>query len=108
MKTKTISIYNDFARAPAGRYYPKDGKYPGERFRNEVLVPALRDFDSVVVIFDNETGYGSSFIDEAFGGLVRDAGFKKEWLDEHLRLEATPLNTTYIAEALNDIDAASK
>lgn len=66
-----IRIAKDFSRVPAGRYY-SDGPFSGERFRKEKLEPPLLNGDRVEVIFDGARGYGSSFLEEAFGGLVRD------------------------------------
>ena len=84
-----ISLAEDFSSFPAGRYHPDDGPYTGQRFREEHLVPALRrlgEAERLEVVFDDVEGCGSSFLDEAFGGLVRDAGFSKAFLDKHLRL----------------------
>lgn len=76
MKLKTINIPKDFSRYPAGRY-KADGPFSGEGFRNKFLLPALRRGDSVTIELDGARGYGSSFLEEAFGGIVR-AGFDKE------------------------------
>ncbi|MDD9883169.1 MAG: STAS-like domain-containing protein [Gammaproteobacteria bacterium] len=81
----TISIARNFSKYPAGRYRT-DGKASGEAFRDDHLVPALRKGDIVSVVFDDVAGCGSSFLDEAFGGLVRSAGMDKAFLDAHLKL----------------------
>lgn len=65
-----ISIANDFSRFPAGRY-SSDGPYSGEDFRVSVLKPHLDKGETIVIDFDGALGYGSSFLEEAFGGLVR-------------------------------------
>lgn len=71
MGEKLINIERDFSRYPAGRYVD-DGPYSGERFRAEFLIPALTQSSDVVVIeLDGARGLGSSFLEEAFGGLVR-------------------------------------
>jgi hypothetical protein len=76
-QSRLINIELDFARYPAGRYLT-DGPYSGQAFREGFLVPALRILDARVVIeFDGARGYGSSFLEEAFGGLVRE-GFSAE------------------------------
>lgn len=49
----------------------RDGEKGGARFRDDVLWPALRDGGSVQVSLYGIPGYSSSFLDEAFGGLVR-------------------------------------
>jgi hypothetical protein len=64
----------DYAAAPGGRYR-KDGPYSGEEYRDDVLVPVLLAAvgrnEQVVVELDGVSGYGSSFLEEVFGGLVR-------------------------------------
>ena len=85
---KKIDIGPDFSDVPAGRF-PSDGPYNGEQFRKEFLVPALRSGEEVIVILDNTEGYGSSFLEEAFGGLVRREGFNATFLKQKLRVIAS-------------------
>lgn len=73
---KLISVSEDFSRTPAGRF-PDDGAYCGENFREHLLAPALREHDIVEVILDGTRGYGSSFLEEAFGGLIRKGYLQK-------------------------------
>ena len=75
----TIRIATDFSRFPAGRYL-SDGPYSGEGFMREKLIPALQNGGKVPIILDGTMGYGSSFLEEAFGGLVR----LKQWSLEDL------------------------
>jgi len=70
MDETVINIARDFSRAPAGRYV-SDGPNSGERFRTEFLVPALAREGDIVIELDGTRAYGSSFLEEAFGGLVR-------------------------------------
>ncbi len=81
-----IHIANDFSRVPAGRYR-NDGPRSGEAFRQKHLVPALKKADKVAVYLDGVEGYGSSFLEEAFGGLVRVEGFTGEKLRRSLIFE---------------------
>lgn len=67
---QNISVASDFSRYPAGRY-KTDGPDSGERFREDVLLPLLRSGEKFVIRLDGTLGYGSSFLEEAFGGLVR-------------------------------------
>ncbi|MEO2266493.1 STAS-like domain-containing protein [Pseudoalteromonas sp. YIC-656] len=60
----------DFSRFPGPRYI-KLGKYSGEEFRDNVLIPAILEHNLVKVDLDGTVGYGSSFLDEAFAGLLR-------------------------------------
>lgn len=75
---KSISVLNDFSDDPFGRY-PSDGLNSGERFREEFLKPALSSFNRVDVDLSGNF-YGSSFLDEAFGGLVRKGYFRQDEL----------------------------
>ena len=84
---KTIMIANDFSRFPAGRFR-EDGEASGAAFRDDLLAAALRDAEKVEVIFDGVAGFAASFLDEAFGGLVRVYCLDKAFLDEHLHLRA--------------------
>jgi hypothetical protein len=68
---KTISIARDFSKYPGGRYRA-DGPFSGEEFRERLLKKALDQSETVEVILDDTAGYGSSFLEEAFGGLVRN------------------------------------
>ena len=66
-----INIARDFSPVPAGRFLA-DGPDSGERFRTDFLLPAFRAGDQNIEIeIDGTAGYGSSFLEEAFGGLIR-------------------------------------
>lgn len=87
METSVINIAEQFTRFPAGRYR-SDGPYSGQRFREELLVPALKANARVSVKLDGTMGYGSSFLEEAFGGLVRSEKFDPTELREKITLES--------------------
>lgn len=82
MSTTTIEFATEFSQFPAGRYR-NDGPFPGEAFRDDLLEPRLREFDVVVVNLEGAMGYGSSFLEEAFGGLVRQGKFTAEALHKN-------------------------
>jgi len=66
-----INIAKDFSDAPGGRNI-SDGKYSGEKFRKEILEPEFKEGeDDIVIDLDGTFGYPPSFLEEAFGGLVR-------------------------------------
>lgn len=67
-----INIADDFSHKPSGRFQ-SDGRFSGERFRQENLLPAfIRGDDKVEVYLDDVTrGFDSSFLEESFGGLIR-------------------------------------
>ncbi len=90
----TISIAKDFSDVPAGRHY-RDGEWTGEKFREEFLIPALEKADKkhpVIVDINDTEGYGSSFLDEAFGELIRKEIYTKDEINDLLQINA---NDTY-------------
>ncbi|MCP3683822.1 MAG: STAS-like domain-containing protein [bacterium] len=71
-----ISIAKDFTTSPGARY-KKYGKYSGEEFRETILKKYFSDKDDKTIItidLDGTYGYGSSFLEECFGGLAREYG----------------------------------
>ena len=83
-----VNIGKQFSRFPAGRY-AKKGPASGEEFREKVLVPLLDEgAQEIIVELDDAIGYGSSFLEEAFGGLIR-AGATLQDLKQHLRVKST-------------------
>lgn len=67
---KNINLAYDFTNAPGGRYRWQ-GEFSGEEFREDVLVPALAESRQVVIDLNGALGLPSSFLDEAFGELLR-------------------------------------
>lgn len=83
MTEKIIVIAEEFSPSPIGRYR-SDSDTSGEAFRLDLLVPALREFDKVTVVLDGTDGYGSSFLEEAFGGLIREHNYTEAELKQKL------------------------
>ena len=105
MNIETISIALSFSKAPAGRYYT-DGPYSGQKFRTEVLFPALENSEKVEVDLDGTLGYGSSFLEEAFGGLIRECGLTLDQINSKLTIVSTRrLYLNRITKYLNDAEA---
>ncbi|WP_110968340.1 STAS-like domain-containing protein [Pseudomonas huaxiensis] len=100
-----IKISQDFSEYPAGRYRA-DGDFSGEVFREDLLIPELMSSDIVEVNFDGSMGYGSSFLEEAFGGLVRLKKFTKESLHQKLKLKYSE-DPFLIHEIWHYIDSAT-
>ena len=82
---KTIRIAKDYSDTPLGRF-PDDGEFNGSRFREEFLRPALDANDKVAIDIEGVEGYGSSFLEEAFGGLVRKGYFSAADLNRKLEI----------------------
>lgn len=83
-----INVAEEFSPFPAGRYR-SDGPYSGERFREEILVPKLATGNKLIINLIGTMGIGSSFLEEAFGGLVREKGFKPKVLKESLEIRSS-------------------
>ena len=75
-----INVARDFSMTPGGRYR-KDGPSSGEEFRDSLLRPkyelAIRNGDTLIINLDGGYGYGSSFLEESFGGLARQLGDRR-------------------------------
>lgn len=102
--TVVISVSEDFSPAPAGRLRT-DGPKSGEAFRDDYLVPALEKAGRVTIVLDGAEGYGSSFLEESFGGLVRVCGYSQKRLMQSLEFVSVEDPTledeiaSYIADA---------
>ena len=104
MRTQcTISVARDFSRTPGPRYV-RQGNWSGEKFRR-LLVEKLRRCETLIIDLDGTRGYGSSFIDEAFGGLIREGVLSRD--EAMTRLEfRSDQDPTYKAEAERAIRVA--
>ncbi len=103
MDFRIINIATDFSRYPGGRLLT-DGPHSGERFRKEYLLPVLKSGQHAKIKFDGARGYGSSFLEEAFGGLIREEGFKPDEILNTFDLESSDESIVeeikeYIADA---------
>lgn len=87
MSTHTIKLASDFSPCPAGRY-PADGPYPGAAFRDQLLMPAIQKNDLVIVDMEGTEMAGSSFLEEAFGGLVRIGKMTESLLRQKLKVQS--------------------
>lgn len=85
--TIRINVLKQFSDEPIGRF-PEDGPDNGQRFRLELLVPALEQNQYVFIDLDGTEGYGSSFLEEAFGGLVRKHRYSAEELEARLSFKS--------------------
>lgn len=98
-----LNVANDFSPYPSGRY-KRDGPHSGEVFRDEWLVPALKESQELIVELDDVEGYGSSFLEEAFGGLVRKGYSTADALKNQLKLRS--VDEALVSEIFSYIEEA--
>lgn len=71
----TINIASDFSRTPGPRHI-HEGSFSGQQFRESILKPRYEEAAKkgclLRVELDGTAGYARSFLEEAFGGLVRE------------------------------------
>ncbi len=82
-----INIAQRFSKTPFGRY-ATDSPYSAEKFRDEILIPAFTDHPNETIVVDFtgvSLGLGSSFLEEAFGGLVRK-GIDPNLIQKNLKI----------------------
>jgi hypothetical protein len=88
-KSSKINIALDYSPYPAGRD-EKDGPFGGERFRVDILLPRYKEAKlkgvELEVTLDGVKSFGSSFLEEAFGGLVRNERVEKSDLLKRLKI----------------------
>lgn len=71
--TIRYSFAEKFTRFPGGRLR-KHGPFSGEAFRDDVLLPLLKENDVVTIDITGVRGFGSSFLDEAFAEAGKRLG----------------------------------
>ena len=88
-----LHVATDFSSYPAGRD-DHDGPYNGKKFREELLLPRYIEAKEkeleLNVYFDGVKSFGSSFLEEAFGGLVRTENVDRGELMKRLNLHPGP------------------
>ena len=70
----TLKIAEEFSDVPGPRAR-NEGHYSAEEFRQELLQPRFEQAEEagqrLLVDLDGGSGYATSFLEEAFGGLAR-------------------------------------
>ncbi len=103
----TIKVL-EFTEFPGPRYESL-GPFSGERFRDEVILKTLEkhDISEIQIDLDDTAGYGSSFLEEAFGGLVRKGIPYKDVLSLSKRIISVQ-DTSLIEEIKEYVSDAGK
>lgn len=102
----TIRV-SDFSKVPTG-VYRNDSNYSAEKFREEILIPAIRR-DNVKVDLSGTCGYGASWLQGVFETLYTCRQFNEEYLDTHLEVYASdPKDNCYLDAVKRYIEEAKK
>ncbi len=87
MESITFKIAKDFFPTPGPRYI-HEGPYSGELLRQTkfftLFHDAIRDNKKIIVDLDGTPGYGTSFLEEIFGGLIREHKLDYAQIISHL------------------------
>lgn len=103
---QTIRVAEDFSPYPGGRFKELSNA-SGEEFREKFLIPALKAKRHLKIELDGTSGYPSSFLEEAFGGLIR-LGYDKDLINELITLDSESKKfDTYVLLVKNYIEKAS-
>ncbi len=106
---KTFNVAINFSRTPSART-EHEGQHPGEQLR-KLLIPLLKDAiehsEKLQINLDGTFGYGTSFLEETFGGLIREEGFSLEQLKSTLDFVSEE-EPDLIDEIWSDINDAAK
>ena len=103
-----INVVEKFHHRPFGRYEKGSEGRSGEEFREKWLRQSLLDGEYVIVDLTGYNRYGASFIDEAFGGLVRNyKQLTPKYLRSHLEIKHDLLKSV-VDLAWDRIDAAAQ
>ena len=98
-----IKVAKDFTPVPIGRYLT-DGDYSGEAFLEKLLFPKFREAEesdeSLQIDFTGMKSLSSSFLEEAFGGLVRKTKKDPQLILD--RIEFAPKGT-YLDAYIEDV-----
>ncbi|SRR5258706_241743 len=89
MESIEIKIARDYTSTPGPRYI-KEGDFSGEFFRQKILYPsfqrAISEGKKIVVVLDETAGYGTSFLEESFGGLIREEKMNYKSIIDNLKI----------------------
>lgn len=106
MDTIVIYVAKDFSTTPGPRY-KKEGEFSGEEFRENILdkkfQEVLANESKLIINLDGTFGYGTSFLEESFGGLARK--YKDKDILKHIEFvsEEEPYLIDEIKSYINDV-----
>lgn len=98
-----FKISKDFSETPGPRF-EDEGAFSGEILRKEYLLPRIENSlvrqEKLRVDLDGTHGYLTSFLEEAFGGLIRENRIPLSDIDKTLIIIST--EEPYLLEDIKD------
>lgn len=94
-----FSVEKDFSQSPIGRY-PSDSDASGEALRKK-LMNNFSETDFLIIDLDNDSGYSTSFLEEAFGGLIRVEGYSSNELEKYFMVITSYKDNEIYVEEVN-------
>lgn len=104
MSDRHFSIAREFSPHPGPRYV-RHGSNSGEALRKRLLEYVKQTPGRVVIDLDGTKGFGSSFLDEAFGGLIRWEGWSKDEVKRKFEFRSR-IDPSYVSEIEESIERA--
>jgi hypothetical protein len=102
-----VNVAREFSRTPGGRYN-SDGPASGQQFREKLLVPMLQQNDRIVIELDGARGYPSSFLEEAFGGLIREKVLQPNEFWKRLEFKASGPFQIYVDDIRSHVERETR
>ncbi len=93
----------EFSKFPGGRYI-KYGPDSGEKFRETVLIPAIKGLkgdEKLLIDLSEVYTYAPSFLDEAFCEVIRKKILSYEDFNKKIDFKADPPNQFFIGMIRN-------
>lgn len=90
MTNKRYKFAEEFTKFPGGRF-KKNGPFSGEMFRDDVLLPLIKEADVLEIDLTGVKGLPSSFLDESFGEVAKRLGIDSVKARLKLECEDDPL-----------------
>ena len=85
-----FSIATQFSRTPSARL-ESEGQFSGESLR-KMISPLIKECitkkEKFIIDLDGTSGYGTSFLEEVFGGLVREEKISFDDLKSYLFIKS--------------------
>jgi len=103
VETKLFIVSKQFSRTPGPRTIT-EGDFSGELFRQKFLKPllqsAIAENFTVLIDLDGTAGFGTSFLEEAFGGLIRKDEYTYEVILSKFKFKSN--EEPYLIDDINE------